>query len=388
MTNQAKEGFHQDTMGEWFRELPSHLQIRIPIALFRKGKTEPEWFDYNHRYFDGVGALIHILEQDGFTRVGSGAMSKIVDPKGVRRWMSLLRFFLHSFRKGRLYKASPWKQVDNSKLDAQHSCGIAWCRFPHRISHAFEVHARQHSASLNSFLLHSLNNSIPANRLHSPQRPNHWRVPVNLRGKLHLPSPYSNHSTWLDACLPAKSSLHDTHSIVKKEIKTGMPWLHYQLATYLVNKNIDIDIENEPHHCGAMSNLGNWPDPSLVQFHADEPCDIEGILFVPPMHKGSLLSAGIVTFNGQLHLALQTHPALANTQPQVEAFLRGWVEEMAGQAGQSAASLDIGFTPRTVLNNAQKCEQLPEANAHVPQSKPSQVNEPVLEPAESPASFR
>lgn len=359
MNIRAKEEFHQDTMGNWFRDLAPEKKIRVPIALFRNGQNTPEWYDYNHRNFDGIGALIHLLEQNGFELAGDAASSKAVALKGFRRWRSILKFFIDSSRKNKLFNASPWREINEEQYDEQEGCGIAWCRFSVTATQALLNHSKRKSVSLNSFLLHSLNESIPKNQLKTPEQSTHWRIPVNLRGKLHLPSIYSNHSTWLDACLSPDSSLEDTHKCVRKEIDHGMPWLHYQLATFLWNRGIKIDLEDQPHHCGAFSNLGIWPEKKNVTIKSQHNSDIQNILFVPPMHQGSFISAGVITFNSQLSLAMQIHPALANTQEAVKNSLRLWVEELLTQSGQSIEESTIGFTPKELFQKAKKVEMPP-----------------------------
>lgn len=338
------ERFHQDTIGEWFRSLPTELDIQIPIALLREGSEVPEWYSYNHRCFDGVGALMNLLEKNGFSRIGSGASSKIVECKGLRRWWKLFLFAIKFRQQQKIFCSTPWRveKVEVSNRDLP--CGIAWVSFSKEFTDLLIAHTKSKNISVNSFLLSALNASISPSLLKSPKALRNWMMPVNLRGRLLLENIYGNHSMWLDAELKENESAEKVHDIVHSQLKGGIPWLNYLIATYILNKGMKMDLDAQPHHCGTQSNLGVWPGPDNVALNPSHSNDISAVLFVPPVQKSNLLSTGAISWCGKLGLALHVHPALTNSPDEIKTFLSAWVQLLQEQVGTHEIAGCVNFS--------------------------------------------
>ena len=314
-----------DWVGAWFPIMQEMGEdVEIPFGRFDPATGEVTWTRLSHQNYDGAGGLAKLLTGRGW-KVGP-LPARDEKPLGLfGKIGSFLRYL--SLTKAR---TTPWR--DYSHKERGRSAGIAWHVFSKTDTQRLERLARQHSSSLNSYLLWTLDRVVRKRGFSDPSHEAMWWIPVNMRGLVKRPDPWANHSSYFGVSLKPGDTAEAAHEKVRDNLQRGRHWG----AWWGVNIGRFLGLEGmrkimkgyetkQNLWAGTMTNMGAWPPD-----HSRAPAtETPGAWLVSALVTSSHpLGAGLLTWDGQLTLTLQLHPVLTRDFGVTAAFFTDWLKEL------------------------------------------------------------
>lgn len=317
-----------DAISPWFlaaEELGEYIGIRF--GRVTPESAEPEWSFLRHADYDGIGGLAELLRQRG-AKVDHLLQIKYPAPPS---WLPLLRA-LPKYLKPR--QRVEWAALDRGTgspdFPPQPPPAVAWQVFDESTTTQIRRVCRKGGVTVNSFLLKHLTKAVrPSLADQSSVVP--WMIPVNLRGKVVLGRDTANHSSYVAVKVRSYETTHDVHQNIYDALRRKQHWANwyaYGLGRFLTGGMkkflITRGLATSQWNLGGFSNLGDWDAEKAISQR-----DCQGAwLFCPPVLRCQVLGAGCVTFQNQLSLTLQVHPALTTAPSVPKAWVSLWVKEI------------------------------------------------------------
>jgi hypothetical protein len=296
-------------------------------SLTRYGRVDArrrriEWHAVDHAEADGVGGLARVLRRLGH-RIAPLSGDHAPQPPWHRRWGHWRDYWRHV-----QHAPIRWRTA-LADTGGGLSDDPAWVLFTRDETRRIEIAALRVGASVNSFLLATLNRVI-AQELIEPATDYRWMIPVNLRGALSLPDDTANHVSVLS--LPAR------HDMTPREVQERLrdltrrqhDWGFYWTIRFIgrvfgyrgmlaVTRRMGRE-SDKGLICGCLTNLGYWQasHPGLPEDPED------GWIVVPLVSRNNPVAAGAVTWNGRLSIALDIHSALQVAPQRIHALFSQW----------------------------------------------------------------
>ena len=282
------------------------------IRYGRISKGEVQWFDVSHCECDGIGGFARILRKRG------AKIPKLPETKhpchGI--FLPLWRLLRNRDNNGSAMR-SDWLPATPTKTNAVEN--IAWHLFTKDETQAILERCREQQVTLNSHLLHCLDQSIRP-EIRSPERKIPWVVPVNLRGDIRYADDTQNHVSCVEVHIKSNDTTQTIHHQILQRLERGEHRANFLLLTLggILSHQAKVNFLTKDRakpagNIGSFSNLGVW---NIDETIADE----DGWIFCPPVVTGQRLGAGCVTFNGRLSIATQGNSPTER--------MRRWVENI------------------------------------------------------------
>ncbi len=288
-----------DWVGEWFpimRSLGEFTDI-VYLKCSSSGAVE-EVFYLDHGQYDGVGGFQVLLEKQQCPGASYRTQSD-ARPGFFKQVLGFLKYFLES-------RASSvnWKKRDHA-IPGKKIAPLVQV-FSLEQTRQLTAQARAKKVTLTSLILHALDASVRS-LLQNEQKENRWLIPVNMRAGVTRTNPHSNHASYLSVTLNPKTDV----VIVGKKLKSALGMGYHWAAWWgiLLGRTIGLNgmhkilkkYHDKKHSwAGTLSNLGVWSHANTSQTWG----------FCPPVSKSHPVAVGLVTWNGQLSMAIQLHPSL------------------------------------------------------------------------------
>jgi hypothetical protein len=316
----------RDWVGAWFPIMESLGEdTRIPFGRFERDSNSIEWIRIPHEQVDGVGGLTRLLDARGW-RVGPMPEKKEARPNSLGLAVCFLRY-----QPMVRPRSTAWRVYDYSKRGA--TTGIHWRIFARDETDRLRAKANNSGASLNSFLLAALNESATALFLKPESRSTLWWIPVNMRGLARRTDPASNHSSYIGVNLARGSLPADVHQAIKTQLARRMHWgswmgIHIGAVIGVSGMRRIMRFYEKTQNCwmGTFTNLGDWPPPGYAP---PAEGDSSGWTVSSTVTVSHPIGAACMTWDGQLTLTLQVHPALTIDDAQVKSLFEEWIKRLA-----------------------------------------------------------
>ena len=304
-----------------------------------------EWIPFPHEQADGIGALKQILTQHGYTL---GPIPKGRRPHGPAWWIVLRALFTKLPVRG---PRVPWKDFDPTVPVP--SPRPAWTILTREQTAALDHAARQRHVSLNSLLLHVLNETVSF-LLSDRSRPRIWMVPVNLRGVVGSPGgdddETANHVSIIGCRIEPDATPRDVHRTIKDQLRRNVhlaAWWKMRAASLLgpaFLRHAMRRARREPRYwTGLFSNVGEW-SPSGGE---------EGVAWCagPPASFEMAIGAVVMTWRGQLTMTFTVHPGIPDSDVKARKVINDWreallatIETPVNEDGTAAAEVNDAVT--------------------------------------------
>ncbi|MBI2520856.1 MAG: hypothetical protein HYV97_10580 [Bdellovibrio sp.] len=288
-----------DWVGEWFPIIRSFGEFTdiVYLKCSSAGAVEDIYY-LDHGQYDGVGGFQVLLEQqqcpNAIYRAQTESRSNF-----FWRCLGFIKYFLES-------KANSinWKRREHS-LPGKKMIPCVFVYSVEQTNHLMNL-ARSKQVTLTALILQRLDECVRT-LLQNEQKKNIWLIPVNMRASVKRKNPYSNHASYISVTLSRFMQDADVGKTLKTALKIGYHWAAWWgiLLGRMIGLNGMHRLMKKYHDkkhswTGTLSNLGVWSHPNADQTWA----------FCPPLSKSHPVALGLVTWNGQLSMALQIHPSL------------------------------------------------------------------------------
>lgn len=303
-----------------------YIGIRFGRVDTESGQVD--WIYKPHDKFDGIGGFGAILRDhdvsleylpqkiyppQNHSAALVKALPQLLSPPKVLAWSKEVRT-----------TAAPHEQTVNAPQ------AVAWHVFSEEQTKDIIRASSTKNVTVNSLLLRHLTAAIrPA--LNDPESSVPWMVPVNLRGKVVQEGDTGNHSSYVAVAVDSEDSVQKIHREIYEKIRRGEHWANwkaYELTRSLPHRIKKHLIETNramiQWNIGSFSNLGVWDPDKKIQ---DSFCSVPWV-FAPPVLRCQLIGAGCITFQGQLGIMLQSHPALTVSEQFAAEWVSSWVEQI------------------------------------------------------------
>lgn len=301
-------------------EVLEALGERVAITFGLVRGEGPTWTAAPHTRFDGVGALAHLLREQGVDPGALPTLTRPADPGLLRTLWATLRHDPSGDRR----PPARWRHFDPAARPGPSAPPPAWTSLTAHETADLTARARAQGASLNSLLLAALDRVVRTRWAADPGAAGLWMIPVNMRGAVRAARDTANQSAYLPVPVTPDADARTVHAEVKRLLAANVHWATWLQATLgqVIGRRLYARAIRGYHARsthpwrGGFSNLGEWTCPGH---------DADGVVFVPPVTKTIPLTAGAITWRGRLGLALHAHPALAQDPAEWQACLDGWL---------------------------------------------------------------
>lgn len=283
------------------------------IRYGRISNGDVRWFNVSHCECDGIGGFARLLREHG------AEISKLQETKHPCRGMvlPLFRLLVNRDKSENAAMRSDW--LPAIPTESNTAAKIAWHLFTKDETQAILDNCRKHNVTVNSHLLHGLDQSTRPEIL-SPEKKITWVVPVNLRGDIRYANDTQNHVSCVEVKIAANDTTQAIHRQILERLERGEHRANFLLLSLggILSHQAKVNFLTKDRakptgNIGSFSNLGVW---NLNTESNDE----DGWLFCPPIVTGQRLGAGCVTFNGRLGIATQGNSPSER--------MRRWVENI------------------------------------------------------------
>lgn len=310
-----KEKQTLDPVGYSF-QLLENMGHEIDINFVAFTPNGLEVLPLKHSHFDGVSGYIKILRDKKQLQENSFPPApQRGPPTGLERWIKQTRAYIKL-----IFQRKKAPQKWTTALSPAMSASMTFSLFGEQETRDVQRKARQHRVTINTYLLHHLNQIIST--YIEGSAPSDWSIPVALYPEFHADIQAQNQSSIIVISMEHSDSMRTTQQKIRQEI-TGESYLGAVLATKMISalspsfasRLVQFSLSRVPL-TGIFSNLGYW--------RGREDANILGYSGVPPVFPFQPLSAGIIVYNGRLGAGIRAHAQLGFNNKQLEKVLESW----------------------------------------------------------------
>ncbi len=302
-----------DQAGLYFEELLNYgedINIYLGPVPFNSAPTiykSDRLLYVPHRHCDGISAvkLIHQwkgLQISAFPEVNRQEKLR-KDLKGLLSIAKLLAKLLISFP----YRGFGWRHTNQNRSE------VVVLNFSKEESAIFFERMSETKCSVNSFLIWAITQASA-----DSVKKFRWLIPVWLpKARTSIAqATIRNHSSLIELDLTSESSLQEVHQKIQSGLELNGPWFwakSFDLLNVFLKYPFKILVWLSLvglKRTGTISNLGRFEG------------NFEGpVMFVPPALKNAPVAFGILTYNGQLTVSVQTKPGCGPDSAELENIL-------------------------------------------------------------------
>ena len=338
----------KDWIGEWFRVLEeAGEKLDLVVGQLDEATKTVEWFRMAHRDFDGVGAIMEMIERGG----GSTDL-----PKRRLQKVPLLervRIFVRYSRTRPLL--APALQMQ--KNEPNHPAGVAWIVLSPEDTARVKARCTEKKVGETAYLVHCLHESACELSLVTNEVPA-WLVPVNLRGMVKpLDRAKGNHASFVTVSLPRAATVKDANQALMKQLREKAhlgAWMAVRMGAVVGAKRFRKRtlkmFDNPIGWSGTFSNLGPWPGNHATLTERQR----RPAFGCPPVWRKVPLSVGCVTWNGRLTFGFSVHAWLDADPEAARKLAKRFVEHALGTAPH--ADTTSGFSAWSEIQKSERIE--------------------------------
>lgn len=307
-----------DYLGKWFTVRRSlGIEDTIVVGLADVPSQTVEWFDYAHAERDGIGALAHFLEKQGY---GFQNMPVHRFPAPAS-FAERFRLALNPYGTEKP-RSTHWRTYNEQATGAS---TLAWQVLTPEQSQQIDANVKDLNVSLNSYFFWRLNQLISP--LIQGNDPVSWFFAVNLRGPFQKHDPESNHSSGIYFNIDHDSDASHIQAKISTQLKRQSHWgLAYQahigaLLGSRFMRYILSQTKKRSRFAGSLSMLGDWP--TNVSHNGLDPN--KAVLICAPGSPMYPVATGVMLWRDRYTMCLRLNPALEISQSETEAMLQQWI---------------------------------------------------------------
>ena len=308
-TDTGSRRIYRDDVARVFDRM--HVQHGVcfdfPVGIALEEHDDFTWEWFSHVDYDGIRMVDHVVRRHG----NEVALPRLkIRPDRRATWREHLKPMV---RKSYLRKApaSPWDRV---KRDPPPSTER---RLPSKLVLLSDEEtrtvgrlARAQQVSVNSFVLWSL---AQASRglVAKPDDRQHWTIPVNMRGGVGVDGDAANPLSFIRVPIWPRETPQDVHLRVFDLLETGMHWVMLGWLRFFANRR---RMKFPPvRSTGVFSNIGVYNVPNISR-----------LVVCPPTGPTEPISAGLITWNGRISIALGVHHTMNPPAGELDALEQRW----------------------------------------------------------------
>lgn len=316
----------KDKIGRWIEateKLDEQINIGYAHIKHCTNHQSPQWLLLSHKQFDGIGGLIYLLrDKSYFNQLVIPRLREEDRPCVFKKVAALIRT---------LYTPIPHTPLINlrktkDEKDICHLHPIAFKIFSIEETIKIKKAAKKADVSLNTFLLYHLNQSV-LDFFASQMDKVSWRIPVNMRGAVHILSETANAWGFIQIIYEKNISMKQLQLLIKEHLEKHEHWGFWLLCNILGSLSPDFilnatknDIKKGFFLTGVFSNLGDWSHP------IQDP-DEAWLVSVPVIKYVPVGSVALI-WAQKLSLTIQVHSSLTKDPHLVESMMECWKNKL------------------------------------------------------------
>ena len=308
-----------DHAGAWMAAIKSlGVDTNIVFGRVEAGGSDPTWYALSHSDYDGIGAFVTLLRQQGYPDLQVPATYHY---EGIPRTRNVLQAGVRFTALAAIQRGAA---VLNARRSPPQPAKPAWHLFSTEQTRALADRAMRDGATLNSLLLFTLARACKP-LCNSNSRFSNWMIPINMRGPIRLPRDTANHVAYIRVAVSDRDSAKSVNAKVRSRLWGNEHWFLWYCLRYgsylgraLMRFLADVDMKFGNSLIGSFSNIGEWNVPGSSRW-----------LVCPPAAKAMPIGAGCLVCNNQLGLTLQIEPHYQNANELAAAAMKNWVRECA-----------------------------------------------------------
>lgn len=312
------------------------------MGRYHKPSGQWQFFLRSHILSDGIAAWTDLMKLNDIRMPQRPQTKHQAIPSLYSR---LILLFRHIRRlKNRHY---PWVHYDKSKKGA--GAGFGYLMFSKEDTDALIHYCKSSNVSLNGLLLQTLD-KLTSDVLMTQPCERTWLIPVNVRD-LITTHQGGNYTASIALRLSSAPTVKEIHDQLTELYQSGIhwgAWIYSNITGLIGLTGLRFFAKRTSYtpFFGVFSNIGNWNLPAGDGYASD---DYRFIAWGPVTTFGPV-SAGLISWRGQLGVSLQLHPALTDHIQDTEQTLRAWVRDiknaLSPDHGSNFNDVEIGVIPR------------------------------------------
>lgn len=334
-----------DWIGEWFGILEEMGEnVDLLCGQFEPKAERVAWSRLSHRDFDGLGALLEMIERLG------GRVEQLPTYQGRKLGLvDRARAFVRYSRSRPVLV-----NTRDAPREAGTPAGVAWTVYSKEATEWLARRAKEEKTIANIHLLFCLHRAVCELGLTSNEVPA-WLIPVNLRGAVRLERSKANHSSFITLAIPREATAVSVSGILREQLRRDAhigAWVAMNLGKILgrerYRKRTHEMMARPFGWTGGFTNLGVWPFGTMtLPAAASDPW-----IGCPPVSRKVPLGAGCIVWNGRFALGAQLHPCLGVDAEMATTLVRRF--NTIALAGFEGTPVSVGFTPDSELRASPK----------------------------------
>ncbi|MDF1761899.1 MAG: hypothetical protein P1U57_00685 [Oleibacter sp.] len=314
------------------RELGENVDMILGIRQLDSGAMR--WGLHSHQQDDGVGAFTAVLDNMGI----SLPEGPVREPTPAPNWWMRMTLLREHLRNGKAL-TYPWREYHTGQMAP--ASGFVFCFLSTEQTAAIRRHVRRLKVGESAFFL-SVLNRVCRGQLLDGDCERLWMLPHDFRRALGSKNLRGNFTAPLNLPVGNNDSANDIYGHMKQLYRRNIlwgSWTYTNFARYLHRKVIERAYRRmpKPSWFGVYANMGSWKSVDAVPL---------GFVTAPPSSALCPVTAGSLTWNGQISFSLQLHSTLTSNVTDAEKLLAAWLQQVLVecQADTSANIESISMT--------------------------------------------
>jgi hypothetical protein len=338
----------KDWFGEWFRVLEeAGEKLDLICGQLDEETKTVDWLRMAHRDFDGVGAIMEMIERGGGT---------IALPKRRLKPVPLFERARIFFRYSRSRPVlAPMVRLKTN--EPNHPAGVAWVVLSREDTERVKARFAAEKVRETAYLVHCLHQSACELALVTNETPA-WLVPVNLRGLVELDRPKGNHASFVTLSLPRDAPVIEAERQLLGQLRDKAhlgAWVAVNMGAVFGQKRFrkrTLEMFDNPFAwSGTFSNLGAWPgEQATLSDRLQRPA-----FGCPPVWRKVPLSVGCITWNGRMTFGFSVHAWLDGDPHIARKLAERFIEHALGEGSPNSRGTSVGFSS---WNDIQQSERI------------------------------
>lgn len=304
-----------DWVGEWYRILKrrgeNDMCSFVRSIRLSDGKIEDKKsYNFSHSDMDGTAAVSHYMNINGAK--STPRLSSYL--KKIPLW-KIIKLTYQNLTVGPA-NSSKWKFFNtDKKIEDLNS--FARLALSENETNQFLDYCKKNNISENTVLIKEFS-SLVKELLSNSEQEQTWLFPVNVRGIVNKPNPFSNHSSFVPIDVNFQDKYSDIQIQLKEKLKSlsyiGIWWVHH-IGVLLGKKKMEklsFNSSKKNFWLGTISNVGSWKTPESYRSIGDK----ESWFFAAPGSKNFPIGFVILILNNQMCWSLRVHPSISEEPDQ------------------------------------------------------------------------
>jgi hypothetical protein len=311
-------------IGKLFEILTEHGEdMHFRWLLTRDGGAAVAEAQVHHKDADGYGSLVTFLRANGIAFEAPKGRPEVAPPPMRERIAALFRVLTQKGGDDLEWtrKNAAWRRGER----VTHRPDAARVLTKDETARVRQA-AKRDGVSVNSLLLHALNETVTPKVARAPTRVS-WGVPVNMRGPVRVEPELANASSIVPVTIRNGAPAREVEETIRAVIDEKLHWGKWDQINLMVRfgeratrkKIQQYYASADPTRIGVFSNVGVWTGTT-------EP-DVGLLVYGTPTLVDPIFAAA-VSWNERLGLTLRVHPSITSSDDDVATWLAVWLDRL------------------------------------------------------------